>query len=172
MGTAFPGALDGLTNPSAGQTLLAGGHLGLHGDVNDAVEAIEAKVGISASTPVADRLLLGTGTGTSAWSTAATVKTSLGLVIGTNVQAWDADLDTLASTYVGATAWTPALTFATPGDVAATYNAQTGSYFRIGPVVFFWIDLVLATFTHTTASGNLRIAGLPTAAAVSMAAGG
>lgn len=41
-------------------------------------------------------VLVGTGAGTFAEETGDTLRTSLGLAIGTNVQAWDADLDTYA----------------------------------------------------------------------------
>lgn len=41
--------------------------------------------------------LVGTGAGALAWESGATVRTSLGLAIGTNVQAWDAQLDTWAT---------------------------------------------------------------------------
>jgi hypothetical protein len=45
----------------------------------------------------ADYLLVGTGVGALAWETTGTLHTSLGLTIGTNTQAWDADLDTWAT---------------------------------------------------------------------------
>lgn len=52
MSTSFPTGLDNFTNPTAGQTLAAGGHTALHGDNNDAIEALEAKVGVDASAVV------------------------------------------------------------------------------------------------------------------------
>lgn len=57
--------------------------------------------------------------------------------------------------------WTPTLTFDTPGDLAVAYSARSGTYERIGRRIF--ADFVVATssFTHTTASGNLKISGLP-----------
>lgn len=59
MSTSFPGALDDFTNPSGSQSLAAGGHSQLHADLNDAVEALEAKVGadLSAVTTSHDYLL-------------------------------------------------------------------------------------------------------------------
>lgn len=55
MTTSYPGALDNFVNPSPGTVPLAtpfGGrtHSQEHGDLNDAVEAIQAKVGITGST--------------------------------------------------------------------------------------------------------------------------
>lgn len=62
--------------------------------------------------------------------------------------------------------WTPSLTFETPGDLAITYSSQTGKYTKIGNRVFFDLVMVTTAFTHTTASGNLFIGGLPFAPAL------
>jgi hypothetical protein len=58
--------------------------------------------------------------------------------------------------------WTPTLTFATPGDLAVTYAVQTGIATRIGRVRILSLQLLTSTFTHTTASGELRVSGVPT----------
>ena len=50
MAIQFPNSLDTFTNPSSGQSLLSANHLGQHQDLNDAVEALEAKVGVDGST--------------------------------------------------------------------------------------------------------------------------
>jgi hypothetical protein len=57
--------------------------------------------------------------------------------------------------------WTPALTAATVGDLSVGYAAQAGRYIKIGKMVTVWFDVQLNTFTYTTASGNMRITGLP-----------
>lgn len=57
--------------------------------------------------------------------------------------------------------WTPVLTFATPGNLSVAYTTQAGHYTKIGRFVQAFFNLVLSTFTHTTASGNLQITGLP-----------
>tara|TARA_R110000824_G_scaffold7817_2_gene35303 strand:+ start:3864 stop:5549 length:1686 start_codon:yes stop_codon:yes gene_type:complete len=49
-------------------------HDELHVNVHGAALALEAKVGTGASTPVADAVLMGTGTGTSGWDTSPTFK--------------------------------------------------------------------------------------------------
>jgi len=49
MSTQFPTALDTLTNPTAGQNLNSPSHSGQHADANDAIEALEAKVGVNGS---------------------------------------------------------------------------------------------------------------------------
>jgi hypothetical protein len=57
--------------------------------------------------------------------------------------------------------WTPVLTFATMGNLVRTYSAQRGEYQRVGDRCHFSFTITTATFTHTTASGNLEITGLP-----------
>ena len=57
--------------------------------------------------------------------------------------------------------WTPALTFATPGNQSIAYTTQIGRYVRTGRLVAAEFVVVTSTFTHTTAAGNLSITGLP-----------
>ena len=57
--------------------------------------------------------------------------------------------------------WTPALSCATPGDLSVTYNSQTGRYTIIGDQVFIEGEFATSTFTHSTASGEVRITGIP-----------
>ena len=47
MATNFPTSLDNLNNPQGTDSLA--GHAALHGNVNDALEALEAKVGVNNS---------------------------------------------------------------------------------------------------------------------------
>ena len=54
------------------------GHAAQHSDVNDAVEALEAKLGIGASAATSGKLLRGTGAGTSAWDKDAPTGTIVG----------------------------------------------------------------------------------------------
>lgn len=51
MAITFPTTLDTLTNPTAGDKLNSASvpHAGQHADINDAVEALEAKVGVDGS---------------------------------------------------------------------------------------------------------------------------
>ena len=70
--TNFPTSLDTLTNPATTDSVATVSHSGQHSNVNDAIEAIEAKVGINSSTPVTDSLLAGTSAGGSKWVTYAT----------------------------------------------------------------------------------------------------
>lgn len=51
--------------------------------------------------------IVATGAGAFAYESGATVRASLGLTIGTNVQAWDADLDDLSTAWTAASATGP-----------------------------------------------------------------
>jgi hypothetical protein len=64
------------------------------------------------------------------------------------------------SSYIATTAWTPVVTFATPGDLSVNYAIQTGNYSKIGSIVNISGRLGF-TPTYTTASGNLNITGAP-----------
>ena len=115
---AFPSSLDSLTNPLASDPRV--GHAALHGSVNDAVEALEAKVGIRASTPDNASLLMGTDPGESVWSTPATVATALAPSMVTALEAAGYGLlhkatATLSSADILALDSTPQTLVAAPG---------------------------------------------------------
>lgn len=57
--------------------------------------------------------------------------------------------------------WTPVLTFATPGDLNVVYSSQLGTYTLLADRCHFSVLIVTSTFTHTTASGVLKVTGLP-----------
>ena len=63
MATSFPTGLDVLTNPTSADSLASPDHAAQHANVNDAVEAIEAAIGLTSS-PVLARLASPTFTGT------------------------------------------------------------------------------------------------------------
>ncbi len=68
--------------------------------------------------------------------------------------------------------WTPVYTYVTPGDQNIGYAAQLGRYIKIGKQVTLFFDIQLNTHTWTTASGALRITGIPfTANSTIIAAG-
>ena len=78
MATNFPTSLDALTNPTGASALTSPDHAGQHTDANDAIEAIEAQIGTTAS-PVLARLVSPTFTGTPTLPTGtiATTQTAL-----------------------------------------------------------------------------------------------
>ena len=57
----YPTSLDSFTNPTTNDFLNSPNHVSQHSEINDAVEALEAKLGITASTPASGKLLRGTG---------------------------------------------------------------------------------------------------------------
>lgn len=83
MATNFPTSADDATTVG-GDSLPAPGtalsdsteghpsHSDLHENVGDAVQAVEAKIGTGSSTPAANTVLTGTGSGTSGWATVST----------------------------------------------------------------------------------------------------
>lgn len=60
MASSYPGSLDSLTNPASGDAMNSGaGHAAQHADANDAIEAIQATLGVDpqgGELTVADRL--------------------------------------------------------------------------------------------------------------------
>jgi len=140
----FPTGIDDgttLPNPIAGSFTDAPDHAVLHSTENDAIKAIEAKTGIGASTPVANTLLKGTGTGTSAWGTltsanvAAIVTDETGsgsLVFGTSPALTGTPTAPTASpgansTQVATTAYADAGIAAIPATKSRTYTATIGA---------------------------------------------
>ncbi len=57
--------------------------------------------------------------------------------------------------------FTPTLTFQSAGDLVVAYSQQAGRYTKVGNKVNFIIRILTSTFTHTTATGQFRISGLP-----------
>lgn len=57
--------------------------------------------------------------------------------------------------------WTPVLTAATPGNLSVAYTTQVGRYIKIGKLVRATCFIQTSTWTHTTASGDIQITGLP-----------
>ena len=49
MATNFPTSLDALTNPTASDALTSPSHADQHADANDAIEALQTKVGVNGS---------------------------------------------------------------------------------------------------------------------------
>lgn len=57
--------------------------------------------------------------------------------------------------------WVPVLTCVTPGTLAVTYNVQKGKATRVGRLVTVNFNIQINTLTLGTATGELRISGLP-----------
>lgn len=59
--------------------------------------------------------------------------------------------------------WTPVVTFVTPGNLSVSYATQFGVYQKVGKRVTAEFNITTSAFTHTSASGNLKLTGLPIA---------
>jgi hypothetical protein len=71
MASNFPTSLDNFSNPTTGNKLDSPSHAGQHGDANDAVEALERKIGVGASTAGSATTgfpLVHSSGGTTAWA--------------------------------------------------------------------------------------------------------
>lgn len=69
---SYPTSLDSLTNPSGTDSVATVSHSAQHSNANDAIEALQAKLGISASTAITNSIFAGNGSGSSIWTTHAT----------------------------------------------------------------------------------------------------
>jgi hypothetical protein len=88
MAINFPTSLDTFTNPSSANTLDSPSHSVQHSDINDAVEAIEAKIGVGSSTAgsaTAGYALVNTSGGTTAYSLLGVTGLSSGTAVANTV---------------------------------------------------------------------------------------
>lgn len=67
MATNYPTSLDTLTNPTSTDSTVDVDHASQHANANDAIEALQTKLGTGASTASANTILKGTGSGASAF---------------------------------------------------------------------------------------------------------
>src|SRR5690349_20846594 len=119
MSTDYPGAIDSLSNPSGSNYLDDGGvsHATQHANANDAIEAIETKVGTGSSTPAAGKVLRSTGAGASAWGQ-VDVTTDIATFTSADLRALLSD-----ETGTGAAVFANSPTIVTP-TIASFTNAQ------------------------------------------------
>lgn len=69
MPTDFPTSIQTFTDPSGTSPLASGpSHSLLHTTMNDTVEAIQSKIGVGSGTATVNKILVGSGNGTSTWS--------------------------------------------------------------------------------------------------------
>lgn len=132
MSTNFPGALDdGTTLPDPGAASYTNNpsHLGLHGNENAAIKALEAKVGIGASTPPGGGYIFtSSSTGASSWQPAPAAGV-WGLITGTLSNQTDLQTALNARVQVGSdisgTATAPIVLTSNGVAIVTTTGAQT-----------------------------------------------
>lgn len=152
MATNFPGSLDTSTQqPTIASTdeMDDSGkeHDVVHTNHSGAIIALETKLGTGDSNATANAVLMGTGSGTSAWDTTPTFTGDVtipdgDLILGsTAVTSTAAELNILDGS-LDWTSWTPTLTNVTLGN--GTVNAH---YARLGDVIFYEIEFLCGSTT-------------------------
>jgi len=159
MSTNFPGSLDNnttLPNPGSGNYTDAPSHASQHSNENDAIKAVETKIGTGASTPVNNRVFRGNGTGSSEWAQVVLTTDVTGTLPVANGGTGITSLGTGVATFLG----TPS-----SANLLAAVTDETGT----GALVF-GTSPTLATPTITTAindtNGNELIKFTSVASAV------
>jgi hypothetical protein len=88
--TTYPATIDTPTNPSTNSTLATVPHHLQHGLENDAIVALETKLGTGTllQTPTTNGFLVGTGTGASQWQPSPTSPSFTTSILDTNGKTW------------------------------------------------------------------------------------
>ena len=162
MATNYPGSLDNFTNPTSTNTLDSPSHSLQHSDLNDAVEAIETKLGAGAATPGTATALFPLVAGT-AGATSWTQLTAAGISSGTATSG-----QVLRADGSGAAAWaTP-----TPGGLVliSTTSYSAVSSQPINDVFSATYDNYAIVFTNSNSNNvmlnlRFRVAGADNTAA-------
>lgn len=150
---SFPTNTDSFTVVS-GTTLLSTGHASLHNEVGSAVIALEQKIGVGAGSPTLNRILKGSGNGTSVWGT-----TLDNFTFGTPSTTGGTMITPLIS---GGTVNNPVI--GTPAITGGTYNSGVFGT----PTILGGSIAVSGTTVALTIGAGL----VPTAGSVADAAGG
>lgn len=108
---SYPTSLDAFSNPTAGDATnnVTTPHATQHSNANDAIEALEAKLGTGASTATANTVLRGTGAGASAFGQVQEADLAFSVATQAEIDAHAADTTTHGTT----------------GDVVGTSDSQT-----------------------------------------------
>lgn len=178
--TSYPAALDTLTNPNPTDSVATVSHSAQHANANDAIEALQAKLGISASTAVSNSILVGNGSGSSIWSTYATT-TSLSSSLVSSITASTTNLIAYgSSTLQNFTAMNSTTTNATSTSLAVSnittaipYGDTSGSFkeVTIGSGLDFTSGTLSAVSSAVTASSTQFASGVTVATTTGMTAG-
>lgn len=144
MTTNFPVSIDdntSLPNPGSGNFTDNPSHASQHDTENDAIKAVEAKVGIGASTPTAGNVFRGTGTGTSAWAQLVLTTDVTGVLPiangGTNASTQQTAIDSLAGAqssgkYLRSDGTHTTLTIIQAADVPTLNQSTSGDAGTVG----------------------------------------
>jgi hypothetical protein len=149
LSTLFPSSIDNFNNPTGNSTYEddAGySHAAQHSNANDAIKAVETKLGTSSSTASANTVLRGTGSGTTAFG---------------QVQNGDiANSSITLSTKVAGEAWTSWSPTVVAGDGGGSISGVTSTayYYQLGKIVFVRLKI---NFTVSGTLYNVKITNPP-----------
>lgn len=159
---AYPSSLDAFPNPTATTKRNATGfeHADQHADANDAIEALEAKLGIGATTPDAQfKSVVATAVGTTAWGYSAMVK--LGEASGTGASG------VLSFTSIPSGFRTLMIAFAGRSDAAGSGGANVRLTFEASPTAGAYNHQIITAGNATVAgSENIGVSDFMTVALI------
>jgi hypothetical protein len=168
----FPTSLDNFTNPSSGNTLDSPSHSLQHSDINDAVEALEAKLGIGASpagSATSGQVLTASTGGTTTWTTPTGGMTQIGSTL-TLSGASSFNWTSIPQTYKSLRIVIENFYFASANLVSILPNNNSGSvyvnlatYNENGTVASFQstsTSITPSPATFTASSGNARYSNM------------
>lgn len=153
MATNYPNSLDddtSLPNPGSNSFTNNPSHAGQHDTENDAIKALETKLGTGASTATASTVLRGTGSGTTAYGQLVLTTDVTGVLPASNGGTGISSLGTGIATFLG----TP-----TSANLASAITDETGTgalVFANSPTVVTptIASFVNANHNHTNAAGG------------------
>lgn len=139
---SYPTSLDSFANPTAGSYEDDVGleHHVQHANANDAAEALEAKLGIGASTATANTVLRGTGTGVSGWGNVDTAYILNNAISQFGTATPTAAQTTTSTSIVDMTSGSVAITLST-GACVMIFGAGSVSNSTAGAFVAVSVDL-------------------------------
>ena len=163
MATRFPGALDRdpdelPDNIADSDNLNSPNHATVHNNVNGAVLQIEEKLGTGDTTPASGAVLIGTGTGTSAWDTTPTFVGDVtipegDLILGsTAVSSSAAELNLLDGSTAGTVVASKAVVVDANKDISSFRNITA-----TGDVTMPEGDLILGSTAVTASATEINV---------------
>jgi hypothetical protein len=158
---SFPTSLDNFTNPSSGNTLDSPSHSLQHSDINDAVEAMQRKVGVGsavAGSASAGQVLTISAAGTSTWSTPTITQglTLINTTSFTSVSSVSVPDNTFTATYDNYFA----LYVASFGTVASTTLRLRAAGSDLSSALYRYAHHYVATNAdHALDTGNTQTSG-------------
>lgn len=155
--SSFPSTIVTYTNPAGTNLVISPDHAAMHTSENNEIIAVETKVGVGSGTPTLNKILIGSGNGTSVWGTEwdnglLGTPTIYNPTIGTPaITGGTANAITLGTPTIG--------TITVPGTVAAlSFSAA------VAPGIGTITDVAGGTLTINAQQGQVFYSAMGTAA--------